>query len=477
MLLNGKRLVIVANAEPYQDRREKGVIKRERIRGGLTSALDPMMQNVKQGLWIAWGRGPADFEGEKKNSYILKVPDEKGYSLKRLYLTDSERELFYLKASNGMLWFILHGFTSSLAKFEEIYWKAYQEVNKKYAQAVLEEYQDNDLIWVQDYHLFLLPGLIRKEKPDAKIAFFLHIPWSTWGGGFGHFPWREKVIDGLLGADLLGFHTQNWMKNFVDCARHLSGALHLKVQAEEQEIISQGGHQTHCGIFPLGIDYEVYQANEETKKLAEELKGQYGVKHIIFGLDRIDPTKGILERAKGYELFLKENRRFHKKVTFIQKTALSRMELLLYQEMKQDIDQAVGRIIARYSRPDWNPICYYGQKFFQEMLTAHNSISDISLVTPLVDGMNLVAKEWVAGAEKGVLILSEFAGAAERLAPEALIVNPSNVREIAEAIKRALTMPAREKEERLAKLKRKVRRYDVNWWRKKFLKKWLEIYN
>ena len=266
------------------------------------------------------------------------------------------------------------------------------------------------------------------------------------------------------------------MRNLIDCARHLSGELNCKVRAEEQEIISRGGHQTLCGVFPLGIDCGTYRANGNTKEIAERIKSQYNVEHIIFGLDRIDPTKGILERARGYELFLEKNPEFHKKVTFVQKISPSRMGLLLYQEMKQDIDQAVGRIMARYSRPDWNPIYYYDQKFSQEMLTAHNSISNISLVTPLVDGMNLVAKEWVAGAEKGVLILSEFAGAAEGLAPEALIVNPSNVREIAEAIKKALTMPDSEKEERLAKLKRKVRRSDVNWWRKKFLKEWLEIY-
>jgi len=476
MLLNDKRLVIVANAEPYQDREEKGKIKRERIRGGLTAALDPMMRNVKQGLWIGWGRGPGDFEGEEKRSYIIKVPDDKGYSLKRLYLSDSERKLFYLGASNGMLWFILHGFTSSLAKFEEVYWRAYQEVNKRYAQAVLEEYQDNDLIWVQDYHLMLVPEFIRESKPDAKIAFFLHIPWSNWIGGFGHFPWREEIIKGLLGADLLGFHTRNWMRNFIDCARHLSEKLNLKVQTEEQKIISRLGHQTHCGVFPLGIDCETYRIDDETRIIADKLRKQYGSEHIIFGLDRIDPTKGILERIKGYDLFLEENPKFHKKMTFVQKVSPSRMGLFLYRKMKRDIDQAVGRIMARYSSPDWNPIYYYGQKFSREKLKAHNLVSDIALVTPLIDGMNLVAKEWIAGAENGVLILSEFAGAAEELTPEALIVNPSNIREIAEAIKKGLDMPTSEREERLSRLKEKVKQKDVNWWRKKFLKEWIALY-
>lgn len=406
------------------------------------------------------------------------MPNKEGYALKRLYLTKLEKELFYLKASNLMFWFLLHGFVYSLAEFEESCWGAYQRVNAKFAKAVLEEYQNNDLIWIQDYHLFLVPQLIKKEKPGAKIAFFHHIPWSTWWDGFGHFPWRKEVIQGLLGADLIGFHTSNWMNNFLSCVEHLAKELNCKVIPEEKKIISQTGHQTLVGVFPLGIDYKSYQGNAQIiKGKAEQLKKQYGTGHIIFGLDRIDPTKGILERIEGFELFLKENPEFRKKVILIQKVISGRMGLPVYEKMKGDIEQAVGRVNGKYGQPDWNPVYYYDQRFSLKTLIAHNLISDVALVTPLMDGMNLVAKEWIAGAEKGVLILSEFAGAAEQLAPEAIIVNPSNVREIAEAIKTALTMSDNEKEERLFKLKDKIMSRDVNWWREKFLKEWLEIYN
>ncbi len=477
-MFSDKRLVLVANVEPYQNRRTKNGMKQERVRGGLISALDPMMRGIKNSLWIGWGRGESDFRDRKQKSYTIKVPDKNGYPLKRIHLTDSERELFYSRASNGMLWFLFHGFLTALAKFEEVFWKGYQKGNQKFAEAVLEEYQNNDLIWIQDYHLLLLPKLIKKQKPKAKIAFFLHVPWSTWEDGFGHFPWRKEIFDGLLAADLIGFQTKVWLKNFINCLKHLAEEQGYTIIEEEQKIISPSGHQTRCGVFPLGINYNTYtyQGNGITKK-AEKLKKRYGVEHIIFALDRIDPSKGILERIKGFELFLKENRKFHKKVALVQKVISGRMGLPLYQEMKGDIDQAIGRVTAKYSQPDWNPVYYYDQHFSLEMLVSHNMISEVALVTPLVDGMNLVAKEWIAGAEKGVLILSEFAGAAEELGPEALIVNPSNIREIADAIKKALTMSEKEKEDRLSKLKEKVRKHDVIWWRQKFLKHWLSIYH
>lgn len=452
-LITGRRLVIVANAEPYQRTAKQ---KEERVRGGLSSGLDPLMRTVESGLWISWGRGENDFK-ESKRAYKAVVPDENGYQLKRIPLSPEEAQKFYLEFSNGCLWPTLHGFLG-IANFDRENWRMYVRVNWKYARAILEEYKPGDLIWIQDYHLMLVPQMVREEKPEARIGFFLHTPWPSWND-FRHLPWRKEIVEGLLGSDLIGFHTPKYQDDFCLCLGELK---------KIKEISSE--KSTRTGSFPLGIDYQFYQGDKQTEQKAKELRANYKTEHIIFGLDRMDPTKGILERFKGYELFLKQNPQFHRNITFVQKTHPSRRGLEVYQKMEEEINREVGRVLGRYtSLGDWTPVWYSYQDLPQETLVAHNHISDVALVTPLVDGMNLVAKEWVAGAKKGVLILSEFAGAAEQLAPEALLVNPWNTLQIAKAIKKALEMPEQEKQARLRGLKQKVRTEDLEWWYTRFL--------
>lgn len=467
------KLIVISNAEPYQ---KKEGNKEERVRGGLTTALDPMMQEIakagKKALWIAWGRGEADFKGRENKPYKSKVAGLENYILKRIPLSSQEEEKFYLNASNGILWPLLHTFWD-LAEFNEKDWETYQEVNKKYAQAGLEEYDSGDLIWVHDYHLMLVPGLIKKENPHAKIGFFLHTPWSHWES-YGHLPWREQVIQGLLGADLLGFHTETWLRRFMENVEHYSQSCKVDYN---QRIIDHSGHQTYCRVFPLGIDWDTYSGSKQTWAKAEKLREKYQTKHIIFGLDRIDYTKAIKERIKAYGVFLNSYPEFLKKVTYIQKVSRSRTAHWLYEKIEGDIQQEVGRILGRFTYPgQWTPLWYSDKHLPQKTLIAHNHISDVALVTPLIDGMNLVSKEWIAGAKKGVLIISEWAGAKEELVPEALEVNPSDPNQVAQAIKQALTMPEKEKEERLAKLKKKVKTHDLDWWRNKFIGEWLSIY-
>ncbi|KXA97369.1 alpha,alpha-trehalose-phosphate synthase [candidate division MSBL1 archaeon SCGC-AAA259I14] len=475
MNFENKRLILVSNAEPYVHRREESDIVCEKQAGGLTSAMDPLLQTV-DGLWIAWGRGgEADFDILDRENKV-KVPNNEGYTLKRLELSEEEVDGFYLGFSNRVLWPICHSMhEKSILKdysSSKKYWDLYYKVNQKYAEAVLEEIERDDLIWIHDYHLTLVPQMIREKQPEANIAFFWHIPWPPWEM-FGIIPWEEEIMDGILASDYIGFHTSRFRDNFLSCADFLG----RDVDEERSQVI-KSENNAKISAVPLGIDYNRYSSmakKEKVKKKTKYLKDEINAEKIIVSVDRLDYTKGIPERIKAFELFLEENPEFQRKITLVQRIPPSRRSVSEYQSILNKIHRMVGEINGNLGRANWTPIKSF-HRFLPDLeeLIPYYMVADVALVTPLIDGMNLVCKEYIASVDDGVLILSNFAGSSVEL-KEAIQVNPYDAGEVAQGIKKALTMTKRERKERLEILKDKVKRRDLTWWRDKFLSEWLEV--
>ncbi|MFW6238409.1 MAG: alpha,alpha-trehalose-phosphate synthase (UDP-forming) [Halanaerobiales bacterium] len=465
------RLILISNGEPYAHRyADSGEIICEKLPGGLTTGLDPLMKREK-GVWIAWGRGEADFEVVDEANRV-KVPDKEGYILRRIKLSPAEQDGFYYGFSNEVMWPICHSFIAK-ANYKKDYWYTYLDVNKQYAEAALAEYQKGDLIWVHDYQLTLVPGFIKKQAPEARVAMFWHIPWPSWEA-FRTLPWKEELLREMLKADFFAFHIPLFVKNFLNCAEKIGATVD-----RENKIVKYNGETTAVTSIPLGIDYAGFHRTAESLDIdtrAREIKNYYNAEKLIFGVDRLDYTKGILERLKSIDLLFEEYPRYIGKVTMVQRISPSRTQVEEYQEMKEEINRTIAAINGKYQKDEWAPIKNFNRAVPQEELIPYYRAADIGLITPLIDGMNLVAKEYLAAQEDGVLILSEFAGASSVL-DEALTVNPYHIEEVVDTLHQALQMPGEERKRRMEALKQKVRDYDINWWRDIFLKKWMGLYD
>jgi trehalose 6-phosphate synthase/phosphatase len=440
--------------------------------GGVISALDPLMQKHK-GLWIAWGSGSADFLVTNSKKIIKVPPENPTYLLKRIPLTKKEIENYYHGFSNRVLWPLFHLFIEKMRP-KESYWNAYRKVNKKFAQNVLNELEDDDLIWIHDYHLSLVPYFIKQKEPEAKIAFFWHIPWPPWEIYYT-LPWGNQLLEGILMSDFVGFHTSSYVSNFMNCAERQPG---MKLDTKKK-IIRFKDHKTKIKHFPLGISYKDYHQRANSPavlKKAAKLKTLYGSKKLILGIDRLDYTKGILDRIKAFELLLEENPKYRENVVLIQIASPSRDKIEEYCTMKKEIDEAVGRINGRYRNETWTPVMYFFKEIPQSLLLAYYRASDIGLLTPLRDGMNLIAKEFIASNDDdSVLILSEFAGASEELS-NAINVNPYDIHSMTSAIKTAMNMLPDERKYRFTAMKKKVKNHDSEWWYSNFLREWEHLY-
>jgi trehalose 6-phosphate synthase len=430
------------------------------------------MQRQK-GIWVAWGSGNADFMVCGPENKVIVPEEEPQYALKRIQLTTKEIENYYHGFSNSVLWPLFHLFIEKVHPQQD-YWNTYQKVNKKFAHTVLSEMKKDEFIWIHDYHLSLVPYFIRKEKPDAKIAFFWHIPWPPWEV-FGSLPQRDDLLKGLLSSDFIGLHTKSYVKNFIDCALK-NETVHLN---RKENILLSEDKKTKIRPIPLGISYSDFADSVLSKnaiKKAKRLKKMHKNRNIILGLDRLDYTKGILDRLKAYESFLEQYPEFKEKIVLVQIASPSRNKIDEYCAMKKEIDEAVGNINGRFGNEEWTPVIYFSRRMTQQSLLAYYKAADVSLITPLRDGMNLIAKEYAASKDDdGVLILSEFAGAAEEL-NDAILVNPFDVQKTAGAIKTAIEMPAEEKKQRFQSMKQKVKDRDSDWWLNSFLKEWETTY-
>lgn len=467
------KLIVVTNREPYIVKEVKKGISKARVEkavGGVTAALDPIMQELK-GKWIAWGSTKAAktvVNGKDRVWVPLKKPK---YMLRYIWLTQSEVRNYYYGFSNRAIWPLCHLFHHKIYNPPK-YWKSYLQVNRKFANAVLEESGKDDLIWVHDYQLSLVPRLMREKRKDAKIAMFWHIPFPPYEV-FSTLPQRGKILLGMLGSDLIGFHSPTYAINFRRCVEEVLG---LRTQ-KRYVIVDE--RRVYIKALPLGVDYEGLNqqaASLNVVKRMKQARKAIGENIIAVSLDRLDYTKGIRHRLQGIETFFDKYKQYLGRISFIQCASPSRTKVAEYRTMKREVDENVGRINAKYLEEGWIPIRYFYRILPYEQILAYFRVADILLVTPLIDGMNLVAKEYLSVTEKGIVVISEFAGAAKELG-EAIKINPYDREEIADAIKAAIEMPTNEKQRRLRALKQRVKRQDSMWWTKEFLNHWVSLYS
>ncbi|MCK9640439.1 MAG: bifunctional alpha,alpha-trehalose-phosphate synthase (UDP-forming)/trehalose-phosphatase [Prolixibacteraceae bacterium] len=459
-----ERLVIAAYRLPFKLTKTKKGYKAVQNSGGLVSAILALSENFKANnkvlknskiVWVgindnlAENVPPESFENE--NFDILPVT-----------ITSTLNDLFYGGFCNDLIWPLFHYFPS-YSVFNNDYYKAYQEANSKYCEELIKIIQPGDFIWIHDYQLMLLPEMIREKIPDATIGFFLHIPFPSFEI-FRLLPrrWRESIVKGMLGADLIGFHTHDYTQHFIKCVKRTTG---FEVH---QNIIYTPNKRVKADAFPIGIDYDKFHdacLKEHVLAEKQKIKLHLARQKLIFSVDRLDYSKGLLLRLKGYETFLEEFPSWHSKAVFNMVVVPSRANIGKYKKLKKEIEAIVGRINGKYSSLAWRPIIYqYKSLSFNELVALYD-LSDVGLITPLRDGMNLVAKEYVACQieNKGVLILSEMAGAAAEL-NEALIINPADNIEMAEAIFKALEMKPEEKHTRLERMQNRISNYNVFTW-------------
>ncbi|MBK5196481.1 MAG: bifunctional alpha,alpha-trehalose-phosphate synthase (UDP-forming)/trehalose-phosphatase, partial [Proteiniphilum sp.] len=454
------KIIIIANRLPVKIERKYGQFIIERSEGGLATGLGSLETQAEK-FWVGWPGIHTDDESEKEE--ITNKLHELNFH--PVFLSDNQIENYYEGYSNSTIWPLCHYFFSYI-EYKAEYWEAYQKVNTLFSNEAVPFIENDDIVWVQDYQLMLLPKMIRDQKPNANIGYFHHIPFPSYEL-FRVLPEREEVLEGLLGADLIGFHTHDYMRHFISAIYRV---LDLNCSLDE---INLKDRIVHVDAFPMGINYEQYHdapALPEVKEKALLLKEELGDKTVILSVDRLDYSKGILHRLNGFVQFLQNHPEYHEKVSLAMIVVPSRDTVDMYAELKTKIDQAIGEINGKYSQLGWNPIYYFYRSFSFEELIAMYDISDIALVTPLRDGMNLVAKEYLATKRDttGVLILSEMAGAAIEL-QDAIIINPNDTDEIEKAILQALTMPEMEKKERLLKMQKKISTQTVKKWANDFV--------
>ncbi|MBI5420289.1 MAG: trehalose-6-phosphate synthase [Deltaproteobacteria bacterium] len=462
--LGGKKLFLVSNREPYVHTKEGRNVRCIIPAGGLVTALDPVMR-VCDGLWMAHGSGDADRETVDDNDKIRVPPEEPAYTLKRVWLTKEEEDGYYYGFSNEGLWPLCH-ITHTRPVFRLDDWSHYRTVNERFAEALLKEIarEKSPLILVQDYHLALLPLLVKKKRPDAKVALFWHIPWPN-PEAYGICPWHQEILLGMLGADIIGFHIQFHCNNFLETVDRF---LESKVDWERFSV-TRGGHTTSIKPFPISVSLEsltrMAPAGEEAPK--EHVRKEIGVQadYLGVGVDRIDYTKGIPERFRAIERFFEKSPEFMGKFTFVELGAPSRTHLKRYRDLMAEIEETVEKINWRFQTKKWKPIVFLKAHHSHEAIAPFYRASDICMVTSLHDGMNLVAKEYVAARndEDGVLILSQFTGASREL-KDAVVINPYDIEKTADAIRFSLKMEPAERSGRMKRMRATIKEHNVYRW-------------
>ncbi len=464
------RLIIISNRLPFSLDREGDKVNIRQSSGGLVSAIKSYFENsggnkgeLTEKVWM----GVADFPREDWDlaaSHIAGLD----FGVIPVFADKELYENYYNGFSNSVLWPLFHYF-SSLANYESQYFDAYVQVNQLFADTLLPLLEPGDQVWVHDYQLMLLPRMLRLKSPEATIGFFLHIPFPSYEI-FRLLPteWKKTLLQGVMGADLIGFHTYDYVQHFLQSVKMLLGVENFFHNLQYQD------RQIRIDLFPIGIDYKKFHdaANDpEIRELCNKIRsGNLEDKKIIFSVDRQDYTKGLMNRLAGFEYFLQKYPEWHDKVVFILNIVPSRADIPAYLERKKMIEEKISTINGKFSSLSWQPVIYrYNHLAFNEMVALYQA-ADVALITPLRDGMNLVAKEYVASCAsgRGVLILSELAGAASELS-EAILVNPTDVEDVASSITRALAMPVYEQRNRLSLMQRRLQEYDVIKWVNDFM--------
>jgi len=460
------RVVVVANRLPVTVRAKAGGFRVEPSPGGLAAALRPLMKN-SHGVWIGW-------TGTEESPAVQQLLE--GYSshgtliLRPIFMTQEERSRFYCGFSNEVLWPLFHDLQSR-CNFDPSYWDAHLTVNRKFALQAADEAGAGDLVWVHDYHLMSVAACLRRLKVNARLTYFHHIPFPG-PDIFEKLPWREEILAALLDFNLLGFQTLRDRGNFVSCLRRFAKGATI-VERSERLVVTGRGQSTTVGTFPIGIDFDEFArdaAAEEVGTRAGGIVHDLNNCRIILGVDRLDYTKGIPERLAAFRHLLECHPELHQRITLVQVVVPSREDIPRYAELKSQIQRMVSEINGQYGELGWVPVHYIHRSLNRRELLAYYRAADIALITPLKDGMNLVAKEYCAARvnHDGVLILSEFAGAAFQLRTGALLVNPYDTRAVAQAIFRAYAMSGEEAGVRMRTLRAGIQQDNVFRWRDSF---------
>ncbi|UCE46748.1 MAG: bifunctional alpha,alpha-trehalose-phosphate synthase (UDP-forming)/trehalose-phosphatase, partial [Phycisphaerales bacterium] len=457
-----ERLLVVANRLPVNATRKAGELHFRPSPGGLAVGLSSLPDSIAR-LWLGWpGVTNENLNTDEKHQITERLAAQDCHPV---FLSRRQMEGYYQGFCNKTIWPLFHYFPRR-SVYEVRFWKTYKQVNKVFCDEVMKVARPGDSIWVHDYQLMLLPQLLRRKLPNSEIGFFLHIPWPSFEL-FRLLPWRKQILTGLLGADLIGFHTYDYVRHFLSSVCRITGLEHTLGN------VSVANRVVKVDAFPMGIDYEKYsQAIEkpEVEKEADKIRKKIGDRKIILSIDRLDYSKGIVERLEAFDLFLSENPQYRGKVTLIMVAVPTRTGVEDYKELRSRLEQLVGRINGEYGTMGYIPVWYLYRSLPFEELTALYNVSDVALVTPLCDGMNLIAKEFIAAkADKpGVLVISEMTGAARELG-EALVVNSCDKSAIMASIKQALEMPPLEQLERNKAMQERLCRYNVSRWSQDFL--------
>lgn len=470
--------IIVSNRLPLQIEVHNNTPKTSPSVGGLATGMKSVHQDGES-LWVGWSGLTDESISDSLRPAIQKAIQKAGCAM--VSLTEHEVENFYLGHSNKSIWPLFHYFLE-FCQFDKDDWLVYKQANEKFAEVVLNHYQDGDVIWIHDYQLLLLPALLRKAIPNACIGFFLHIPFPSFEI-FRVYPWREELLSGMLGADLVGVHTYDYERHFLSSVKRL-----LRHEVKYNEVYHDG-RITRVDSFPMGIDYDKFhqaalahaQQKEPEKSELQRRLDSHSISNknskLILAIDRLDYTKGIAGRIKAFEFFLNKYPQYKEKVRLVMLAVPSRSNVPQYKLLKKETDELVGRINGKFATVSWTPIWYFYRSLpFDNLIDLYTS-SDVAMITPVRDGMNLVAKEYVATRtdQSGVLILSEMAGAAKEL-NKALLVNPSDTEALADALKTALDMPIGEQVSRNRSLQQRIRRYSVTRWAESFMQALLKAY-
>jgi trehalose 6-phosphate synthase/phosphatase len=460
-----KRLFIISNRLPVTLQKKRGSFEFHQSTGGLATGIKAFYRDYDC-VWIGWPGVTAEKLSEADRDVIQKNLKTE-FNCIPVHLTHTEYERFYLGFCNKVIWPVYHYFTEYLT-YDESMWEAYYAVNLKYRDAVLKTATENDILWIHDYQLLLLPGLLRDQLPDITIGFFLHIPFPSFEV-FRLLPWRKEMLQGLMGADVVGFHTYDYMRHFLSSVHRLLGYEHNLGE------IAHTNRTVKVDVFPMGIDYERFSTagkRPEVQKEVRKYRKQLGDRTIILSIDRLDYTKGIPQRLQAFQTLLRRKPEYREKVVLIMVAVPSRTRVEHYQLLKESVDQLVGQINGEHGTVGWVPVWYLYRSLDFASLAALYEIANVAMVSPLRDGMNLVAKEFVASKVdgKGVLILSEMAGAAKEMG-EAIIMNPYNKERIVQALEQALTMSDDEKIARNRSMQKRLQKYNVTRWGEEFIGK------
>jgi trehalose 6-phosphate synthase len=458
---DGRPLFVVSNREPVSHVIRDGHVHAEVPASGVVTALEPVMRACG-GVWVAHGSGDADQETADERGRIGLPVDDPAYTLRRVWLTKEEEEGYYYGFSNEGLWPLCH-VVHARPLFRGEDWEQYRTVNAKFAEALLEEMdgQDSPMVLIQDYHLALLPAFVKARRPDARVAIFWHIPWPNFES-FGICPWQREILLGMLGADIIGFHTQYHCNNFLES---VDRALETRIDGERFAVM-RGEHATYVKPYPISVAPEfVDQPRDPGRDALLAQLGLGGIELLGVGVERIDYTKGLPERFRALRRFFERHPEYRERLTFVQLAAPSRTRIKRYQELQAEVDDTVAEINRELGTRRWRPILYLSRHHDHRDIWPFYRYADFCMVTALHDGMNLVAKEYlsVRSDEGGMLILSRFTGAAHELR-DALLVNPYDLEETAEAIRAAVEMPPEERRERMRRMVQQVREQNIYRW-------------